>query len=209
MIILFIILILVISIIVIPVRFKIQYREDEKKNLQVKNKIEIYILYFIKIKTVKMKDKSNIDKEDGEYRVNAIYKILNMYLKYLRQQEMIMTKEDLKKIFDSIYIEKMNLKFGINLSNPILNAYVIVLANTIINMFIMKNERKMKLKNIEYSTYVSENIFNLKLNCIIRFHLANTIITIIKMIIRIREVSKKNGKESSNRFSNANSYDIN
>lgn len=204
-----IILVLILGLILIPIRVKIDYAEKERKDLKVLNKIEIYIFYFIKIKKIELKNKKEIENKNGNYKIDAIYKLLSTYIEYLKKEKQLITSKDIKKLLNSIYYEKLNIDVGINLQNPIVNAYLITIINIVLNLFIMKNQSKMKLKNTSYSTYISNNIFNLKLNCIIRFRVANTIITIIKIIVKLRKVEKKYGEKSSNRLTYGNSYDIN
>lgn len=203
------ILLFLFAFLIIPVRVKIRYREQEKRDLKIVNNINIYIFYFIKIKTLKLENKEKIEKKNNSYKVDAIFKVINTYLDYLKKEKAIIKADDITKIIKSIYYEKMDIDVGINLSDPIANAYAITMLNILINILIMKNQDRMNIKNIKYNTYISNNIFNLRLKCIIRFSLANTIITIIKIIIRLSEVKRKHGKESSNRFIDGNSYDVN
>lgn len=204
-----VILTLIIGLFFIPIRVKIDYVEKERKDLKVLNKIEIYIFYFLKIKTVKLKNKKEIENKKGSYKIDAIYKLVSTYIEYSKKEKEIINTKDLKKLINSIYYEKLNIDVGINLKDPIINAYLITIINILLNLFIIKNQSKIKLKNLDYSTYISNNIFNLKLNCIIRFRVANTIITIIKVIVKLRKVEKKYGEKSSNRLTYGNSYDIN
>ncbi len=204
-----IILTLIMGVFFIPIRVKIDYVEKERKDLKILNKIEIYIFYFIKIKTIELKNKKEIENKKGSYKVDAIFKLVSTYIEYSKKEKEIINTKDLKKIINSIYYEKINIDIGINLKDPIINAYLITAINILLNLFIIKKQNKMKIKNVSYATYISNNIFNLKLNCIIRFRVANTIITIIKIIVRLREVEKKYGEKSSNRLANGNSYDIN
>lgn len=204
-----VILTLIIGLFFIPIRVKIDYVEKERKDLKVLNKIEIYIFYFLKIKTVKLKNKKEIENKKGSYKIDAIYKLVSTYIEYSNKEKEIINTKDLKKLINSIYYEKLNIDVGINLKDPIINAYLITIINILLNLFIIKNQSKIKLKNLDYSTYISNNIFNLKLNCIIRFRVANTIITIIKVIVKLRKVEKKYGEKSSNRLTYGNSYDIN
>lgn len=204
-----IILTLIMGVFFIPIRVKIDYAEKERKDLKILNKIEIYIFYFIKIKTIELKNKKEIENKKGSYKVDAIFKLVSTYIEYSKKEKEIINTKDLKKIINSIYYEKINIDLGINLKDPIINAYLITAINILLNLFIIKKQNKMKIKNVSYATYISNNIFNLKLNCIIRFRVANTIITIIKIIVRLREVEKKYGEKSSNRLANGNSYDIN
>ena len=101
------------------------------------------------------------------------------------------------------------LTFGLNLLNPILNAYVITLFNTAINMIIAKHQNKFNLKDLRYKTYISGEIYNIKIHSITYIKLANIIYIIFKIIYKYRKVDKKNvrGKTSNRKF-NDDSYDF-
>ena len=201
------IVIFIVAVICIPLKVKIDYTEEEKKRLDIKNKIEIYILGFVKIKTIHLNQEDKIKKK-GQYQVNATYQLLSNYLGFLKQEELYVEKNNLKKIFHSIFYENLDISIGFNLQEPILNAYLMALINTVLNIFFAINASNINLKNINYITYVSNDFFHLQVKGIIKFRIVNNIITIIKIVKRIREVKKKNGKTTSNRFAYANRNDI-
>jgi len=198
-----IIIILIILSIVFPIRIKIHYNESEKKELKIVNKIEIYIFKIIKVKSIEIKSKNKIEKKKSNYKVNAIYKLINNYVEYIKKEKKIMSKKEFSKIFKSIYYEKMDFDIGINLNNPIINAYIIALSNIFINMFIIKNEKRINLTNMNYSTYISNNIFNLRINAIIRVKLVNIIVVIAKIVMRVMKIKRKekNKYKEMNEFS--------
>lgn len=195
------------SVICIPIKVKIDYTEEEKKKLDIKNKIEIYILGVIKIKTIRLNQEDKIKKK-GTYQINATYQLLSNYFEYLRQEERYVQKNNFKKIFHSIFFEQLDILIGFNLQEPILNAYLMALINGVLNIFFAINTSNINLKNTNYITYVSNDFFHLQVKGIIKFRIVNNIITILKIVKRIREVKKKNGKATSNRFAYANRYDV-
>lgn len=201
------ILIVIGAVVCIPIKIKIDYTEEEKKRLDIKNKIEIYILGFIKIKTIHLNQEDKIKKK-GAYQVNATYQLLSNYLGFLKQEELYVEKSTLKKIFHSIFFEHLDISIGLNLQEPILNAYLMALINAVLNIFFAINASNINLKNTNYITYISNDFFHLQVKGIIKFRIVNNIITIIKIVKRIREVKKKNGETTSNRFTYANRYDV-
>ena len=81
--------------------------------------------------------------------------------------------------------------------------------NVVINMFIAKNIKKFNLQNTKYKTYISGEVYNIKIDSIIHLQLANIIYIIIKIIFKLRKVEKKNVRyKTSNRKFNDDSYDF-
>lgn len=197
MIAIYIVTFLILAIIVtllIPIRLKIYYSESERKNLKVKNRIEIYILYFFKIKTIRLENKKKIKSKN--YNINAIYKVINSYMEYYKNQEKMITKKEISDLINNIYYEKMDITLKINLKNPILNSYIISIINIIINIFIIKNQKRMNLKNTRYFTTISDNIFNANITSIVRIKLINIIAIVIK--IGVRAIKLKSNNKKSN-----------
>lgn len=197
MIAIYIVTFLILAIIVtllIPIRLKIYYSESERKNLKVKNRIEIYILYFFKIKTIRLENKKKIKSKN--YNINAIYKVINSYMEYYKNQEKMITKKEISDLINNIYYEKMDITLKINLKNPILNSYIISIINIIINIFIIKNQKRMNLKNTRYFTTISDNIFNANITSIVRIKLINIIAIVIKIGVRAIKL-KRNNKKSN------------
>ena len=191
-----IVIIFVILILLVPIRIKTQYGESERENLKIQNKVKIYILYFLKIKTINLKDKKKIENQKGYYKENAIYKLLDMYINYYKMQKQLIKKEEITNLLKKIYYEKMYIEFKINLQNPIVNAYIITFINVIINIFIMISQERMDLKNVHYSTSVSDNIFNLHVDSVIRVRLISIIPLIAQIGVRIIKLKKSKKSKS-------------
>ncbi len=190
----FLVLLFIVIVMLVPLKVKIKYSEVEDKSLKTDNKIEIYILKIIKIKTINLKSKEKINNKK-KYKIDAIYKLLKNYLTFEKQEKKIVSKKELQKIFNSIYYEKFDIDIGINLENSIINAYLITIINIVINMFILKNEKNISLDNTRYYTYISNNIFNLRMNLIINCNLIVINFIIIKIIYRVIKLNtKKNSK---------------
>ena len=121
----------------------------------------------------------------------------------------VKNSKDIKNFINSIYVKKLKLDLGINLINTILNVYVSTLINVVINMFIANNINRFNLENTRYKTYISGEVYNIKIDSIIHLQLANIIYIIIKIIFKLRKVEKKNVRsKTSNRKFNDDSYDF-
>ena len=200
-----ILVILLLLCIIVPIKIEANIHLKTSNTLNEediisKDYIKIYVLRVIKVKTIKLnkKNKTGKKRKDIKKIINYIYTFLNQYIKYNNQSKILMSKKDLKKINNSLTFDKFHLDFGINLKEPITNAYIIAIFNTLINLYIAKNDKKFNLNNTCYYTYISDRILDLKFYGIINFKLTNTIIVIIKIIINLRKVVKQNGKTTSN-----------
>ena len=123
--------------------------------------------------------------------------------------------KDFVKAYEKDYIalkeagEKLDLDFGINFINPIVNAYVLTLINVLINMFIAGYIDKFNLENTRYKTYISGEVYNIKIHSIIEAKFANIIYIILKIKFKLRKVEKKNVRnKTSNRKFDDDSYDF-
>ena len=207
------ILLLVILAILIPIKIKINYnvetefnKEKRKEQLHTVANIKIYLFYFLKIKTINSDNKENAGRRKKVFKV--IYKFLINFLNFRKINTALVKKEELKKISDSIYFKMLDLDIGINSKNILANVYLMSTLNGLINMYFAYKSDKMDLDKVKYKTYISNKIVNLKVDSIIRFNLVNTIIIIIKIILRYRKVVKEDGKTTSNRKLNDDSYDF-
>ena len=141
--------------------------------------------------------------------INAIFNALDKLVTSEKINKALLTPKDLRNILNSLYFKKVSLDLGINFLNTILNAYVITVINVIINMFINNNLNKFNLNDTRYKTYISGEVYNIKINSIIDIKLANIIYIIIKIIYKLRKVEKKNVRnKTSNRKFNDDCYDI-
>ena len=213
---------MILLIILIPSRIKIKYEVDnnfdkneKNENLDIDNYIKVYIFYFIKIKKIKIEDKEKVDIDKSAIKKTSFKLTFDIISKFLLQllnirkiDEALITKQEIDYILKQTYIEKLELNLGFNLKEVILNAYLISLLNAVINMFFAKNIEKINFKKTKYCTYISDKVLNIKIDSIIRFNFANTMIVILKILLRYRKVVKKDGKSTSNRKFNDDSYDF-
>ncbi len=206
-------LFIILLVLLIPVRIKLKYavntdfnKQKKEEELKTLNYVEIYILYCIKIKKVKIGNTQNAGRRKKV--LGIIYKFLLDFLNFQKIDEVILRKDEIKKLGNSIFIEKLDLNLGINLKNILVNVYLISTLNALINMYFAKKVDKMNLDKVSYQTYISNKILNIDVDSIIRFNLVNTIIIILKIIMRVRKVVKEDGKTTSNRKLNDDSYDF-
>ena len=69
--------------------------------------------------------------------------------------------------------------------------------NSVINMYLAKNINRFNIDRTKYSTYISNKVYDIDFYSIINLNLVNTIIVIIKLIIKLKKVVKKNGKQTT------------
>lgn len=203
----------VILILVIPVKIKINFclqtkSKNTEEDLKTANKIDIYILRIIKVKTIEIKqndktnektnNKNNAKNESSKNVIADISKSLENYIKYEKKDSSLIGKEDLIKLKKGLKFEEFYLNLGFNLKEPILNAYILVLMNTILNLYIAKNANHFNLEKTKYQTHISNKIIDFKFYSIINFKLVNNIIIILKLIIKFSKGGNKNGKTTSN-----------
>jgi hypothetical protein len=213
-------------VLIVPIKIKIKYetkipyKEDKQSNqnqeeatnsenenkmqneLLIDNYIGIYILNFIRVKKIK------IVKKEEKKVIDIVYNVISFIINYSKMAEVLFSLKDLKKISNNIYFKKLYLNMGINFKDAVLNAYTIAFINTIISMYIARNTKKINIKDISYNTYLSKNICDLNLDCIIKFNLVNTISIIFKIINKYRKVVNENVRTTSNRELNDDSDDL-
>lgn len=208
----------------IPAKLEIKYKTEDQSNknsLQKEidkkirdNYLKIYLFGFIPIIKIKLEVKKNSKMLENKGVVkdiiNTIFSLTMEYIGVKKVGSTIISKKDTDKILKSLYFEKLDLKFGFNFYNVILNAYLIAFFNTLICLLIASKQKYFNLNNIKYFTYISnKQIYNLDVFCISKLNFANTIFVIIKVFIKYRKVAKKYGKtKSSDRGFNDDSYDV-
>lgn len=197
------------------IKYRIYSHENKKFTTTTDNIFVFYIFGFIPIKKSLQKNKKDkklkSNKKNGDkYKkvLDVVYNIFSGTLKYRKIDEALLNRNDIKKIKDSIYFEKFNLDLGINLKEIFLNIYALGIINTLIPIYISVNQKNFNINNLEYRTYISNNIVDLNLDCIMKVNLIHTISVIVKVIYKIRKVESKNGRATSNRKFNDDSYDI-
>lgn len=219
---------LVIIILAVPVQIEIKnnivpdfnkIKKYKSESVKQKDYLKIKILKIIPVyikdlskdkeENNKKKQYKNVSNDPIEIVINAIFNALDKAVTSQKVNKALLNSKDIKNIVKSIYFKKLHLDCGINLLDPILNAYVSALINTLINMFIAKNINKFNLKQTRYKTYISGEVYNIKIASIINARSANIIYIIIKIIFKLRKVEKKNVRHTtSNRKFNDDSYDI-
>lgn len=223
-----IILILVLVLLVFPVTIEIKdnilpsYNKIKKyksQSAEEKHFLILKLFKFITVYKVNLNDNKkkknneklykNTSNDPVETVVNAIFNALDKSITSQKVNKVLLNHKDLKNILESIYVKKLDLDFGINFINPIVNAYVLTLINVLINMFIAGYIDKFNLENTRYKTYISGEVYNIKIHSIIEAKFANIIYIILKIKFKLRKVEKKNVRnKTSNRKFDDDSYDF-
>ena len=222
------ILILFVILFVFPITIEIKddikptfnkIKKYKNESIKEKHYVKIKILKFITVykrdlDTNKNENDSkklykNTTNDPLEMVVNSVFNALDKAVTSEKVNKALLNSKDFKNIINSIYVKKLHLNFGINLINSIVNAYVSTFINVIINMVIASNINKFNLEDTRYKTYISGEVYNIKIDSIIDVKLANIIYIIFKIIYKLRKVEKKNVRnKTSNRKFNDDSYDF-
>lgn len=223
-----IILLLFIMLFVFPIKIDIKHeivptfnklKNYKSETVKEKHHLKIKLLGFILVykKDLNKNKKKNDDKklyknvsnDPLEMVINSVFNALDKAVTGEKINKALLNSKDIKNFINSIYVKKLKLDLGINLINTILNAYISTLINVAINMFIANNINRFNLENARYKTYISGEVYNIKIDSIIHLQLANIIYIIIKIIFKLRKVEKKNVRsKTSNRKFNDDSYDF-
>lgn len=223
-----IILLLFIMLFVFPIKIEIKdeivptfnkLKKYKSETVKEKHYLKIKLLGFILVykKDLNKNKKKNDDKklyknvfnDPLDMVINSVFNALDKAVTGEKINKALLNSKDIKNFINSIYVKKLKLDLGINLINTILNAYVSTLINVVINMFIANNINRFNLKNVRYKTYISGEVYNIKIDSIIHLKFANIIYIIIKIIFKLRKVEKKNVRsKTSNRKFNDDSYDF-
>lgn len=223
-----IILLLFIMLFVFPVKIDIKHeivptfnklKKYKSETVKEKHYLKIKLLGFILVykKDLNKNKKKNDDKklyknvfnDPLDMVINSVFNALDKAVTGEKINKALLNSKDIKNFINSIYVKKLKLDLGINLINTILNAYISTLINVAINMFIANNINRFNLENTRYKTYISGEVYNIKIDSIIHLQLANIIYIIIKIIFKLRKVEKKNVRsKTSNRKFNDDSYDF-
>ena len=179
-------------------KFKIVFLKNEKNENMIskKNYIGIYI-FGIMIKKIYLDKNNNLNKKKNG-NSNVITKVKNV----------LSSCKDIIKIISSVKLKKLDMQLGINLNDPILNAYAISFINSLVSIYIANNIKYINEKEVHYETFISEKFIYLNLNCIISIPLAKNIVSIIKIIFKNMKGGNKNGNKTSNRIFNDNINDF-
>jgi ABC-type glycerol-3-phosphate transport system permease component len=223
-----IILLLLIMLFVFPIKIDIKHeivptfnklKKYKSETVKEKHYLKIKLLGFILVykkdlnKNKKKNDDNklykNVSNDPLEMVINSVFNALDKAVTGEKINKALLNSKDIKNFINSIYVKKLKLDLGINLINTILNAYISTLINVAINMFIANNINRFNLENTRYKTYISGEVYNIKIDSIIHLQLANIIYIIIKIIFKLRKVEKKNVRsKTSNRKFNDDSYDF-
>ena len=175
------------------VKFKINYLEENKSSnlIQNKNYIELY-LFGIKIKNIRLERKIHAPKTSNK-ETNTIYMIAKQIKKSLSYNEIL---NIVTGILKTVKIHKLDMDLGINLNDPIYNAYIIALINALIPLFIVNN-KNINLDNIKYNTFISEKTLFLNIKCELSISIIRNIFRIFKIIIVLIKQKIKEAKNIS------------
>lgn len=176
------------------VKFKINHLEENKSSnlIQNKNYIELY-LFGIKIKNIKLERKIHAPKTSNK-ETNTIYMIAKQIKKTLSYNEIL---DIVTGILKTVKIHKLDMDLGINLNDPIYNAYIIALVNALIPLFIVNNNKNINLDNIKYNTFISEKTLFLNIKCELSLSIIRNIFRIFKIIIVLIKQKIKEAKNKS------------
>ena len=169
-------------------KLKIKYLEKNKNTNLTSNKNFIGI-YLLGIRVKKIYIQKKVHNNNNNKNINTIYMTI---------KKIINSKKGLIKILKSIKLKKLNMKLGINFDDPILNAYSIVLINSILPLYIANTTKNYNPNNFYYNTFISKKVIYLDINCIISIPIAKNIFSIIEIILKNMKGGKKNGNKASN-----------
>ena len=174
-------------------KVKINYLEENKSSnlIQNKNYIELY-LFGIKIKNIKLERKIHAPKTNNK-EINTIYMLAKQIKKSLSYNEIL---DIVTGILKTVKIHKLDMDLGINLNDPIYNAYIIALINALIPLFIANN-KNINLDNIKYNTFISEKTLFLNIKCELSISIIRNIFRIFKIIIVLIKQKNKEVKNKS------------
>ena len=169
-------------------KIKIKILEENKSESLIENRGYIGIYFFgIRVKKIII-DRKIHGTKSGNKKTNTIYMLIKQIIRSLENKEILEIANNLLK---SIKIHKLDLNLGINLEDPIINAYSIALINSVLPMVIMYNDKKVNLKNISYNTFISDKVVYLDVNSIIYISILKNLKSIFKIIFKINGSKKR------------------
>ena len=180
-------------------KFKINYIEKNKESnlIGTENYINIYFLG-IRVKKIKLERKIHALYKKNNTKTNMIYMILKQIKKSLKYDEIVNLVIRIPK---TIKIHKLDMDLGINLNDPIYNAYAIAVINVVIPLLIAYNSKSINLDNIKYTTFISDKTLFLNIKCNVSISIIKNIFRIFKVIfalikLKIKELKKDKTKNS-------------
>lgn len=180
-------------------KFKINYIEKNKESnlIEKENYINIYFLG-IRVKKIKLERKIHAPYKKNNTKTNTIYMILKQIIRSLKYDEIVNLVIRIPK---TIKIHKLDMDLGINLNDPIYNAYVIAVINAVFPLLIAYNSKSINLDNIKYTTFISDKTLFLNIKCNVSISIIKNIFRIFKVIfalikLKIKELKKDKTKNS-------------
>lgn len=180
-------------------KFKINYIEKNKESnlIETENYINIYFLG-IRVKKIKLERKIHAPYKKNNTKTNTIYMILKQIIRSLKYDEIVNLVIRIPK---TIKIHKLDMDLGINLNDPIYNAYAIAVINVVIPLLIAYNSKSINLDNIKYTTFISDKTLFLNIKCNVSISIIKNIFRIFKVIfalikLKIKELKKDKTKNS-------------
>lgn len=160
-------------------KMRIKYSEQANSDdvLKVNNHIAIY-LFGIKIKKIKIERKVHSKKYKNK-NLNTIYMIIKQVLSSFENEEII---DLVSNIIKTIKVQRLDLNFGINFSDPILNAYTIAFINSILPLYLSKNNKKVNLNKIRYYTFISNKTLYVDVDSLISISIRKNFFMILKIL---------------------------
>ena len=180
-------------------KFKINYIEKNKESnlIEKENYINIYFLG-IRVKKIKLERKIHAPYKKNNTKTNTIYMILKQIIRSLKYDEIVNLVIRIPK---TIKIHKLDMDLGINLNDPIYNAYAIAVINAVFPLLIVYNSKSINLDNIKYTTFISDKTLFLNIKCNVSISIIKNIFRIFKVIfalikLKIKELKKDKTKNS-------------
>ena len=180
-------------------KFKINYIEKNKESnlIETENYINIYFLG-IRVKKIKLERKIHASYKKNNTKTNTIYMILKQIIRSLKYDEIVNLVIRIPK---TIKIHKLDMDLGINLNDPIYNAYAIAVINAVFPLLIAYNSKSINLDNIKYTTFISDKTLFLNIKCNVSISIIKNIFRIFKVIfalikLKIKELKKDKTKNS-------------
>lgn len=164
-------------------KIKIIYKEANKDN-----NISFY-LFGIRIKKIQIGKKNNKQKDKKLNKKSDFWKqIIKLFNNRYNTTY---------RIIKTFKVKKLDMDLGINLDDPIYNAYAISFINSIIPLILAS--KNTDINKIRYTTFISDKAIFLNIDCIISISLIRNITSIIKVIsvaikIKLRALKKNINK---------------
>ena len=94
---------------------------------------------------------------------------------------------------------RINIDFnlGVNFFEPITNAYLMTIINILINFYLAKNVNQINLKKTTYNTYISNEIYNLRLYLVVSVSLITIVFVLARVLFKYLKLKNKIKKTES------------